>query len=147
MTNQNITSKPLALVAEDDQVSFFYQKSILNEMGFTVIHAVNGKLAVELVQQNPSVSIVLMDIHMPLLDGIEATRQMKQLPSPPPVLIVSAYDTAEIQTSADLAGCDGYILKPIAKQQLIHAVKPFLFPDMVGTVPDTPPSNPLITTH
>jgi len=123
MSNQNIPSKPLALVAEDDPVSFHYQNSILKEMGFSVIHAVNGKLAVDLFQQNPSISIILMDINMPVMDGIEATRQIKSLHNPPPIIMVTAYNAQDIREKANGSGCNDYIHKPIIKHDYVRRIK------------------------
>lgn len=123
MTNQKSTDKPLALVAEDDQVSYLYQSSILREMGFKVVRACNGREAVDCMNQNPGISIILMDINMPEMDGIEATRLIKSQPDAPPVIMVTAYTAFDIKEKAAKSGCNDYIQKPIVKHDYVRRIK------------------------
>ncbi len=87
--------------------------------------ASNGRQAVELVRQEPP-DIVVMDVNMPDLNGIEATRQIcKDFPSLP-VLILSAHDSEQLVREMLIAGARGYVLKADAGEDLIAAVEALL---------------------
>ena len=79
------------LVAEDDWISYMYLNKILLKLGITVIHAENGKQAVEKVMANPDISLILMDIKMPEMNGIEAIKLIKSTRPDIPVIAQTAY--------------------------------------------------------
>lgn len=104
------------LVVEDADINFMLVKSILLSMkayDFTILHAENGKIGVEMCAANPDICLVLMDIRMPVMNGYEATRIIKaQFPSLP-VLAHTAYSTdGDIQNALD-AGCEMVLAKPV----------------------------------
>jgi DNA-binding NarL/FixJ family response regulator len=84
--------------------------------------AADGRETVELMQaQRPEV--VLMDIRMPNLDGIEATRRLTALPHPPRVLMLTTFDLDEYVYEALRAGASGFLLKDAGADELLHAVR------------------------
>lgn len=83
--------------------------------------AVNGLDAVELCRATHP-DVVLMDIRMPVMDGIEATRLLKGLEPSPRVILVSAYEQEELVESGRLAGADLFVLKGIAGTELTRHV-------------------------
>lgn len=79
------------LIAEDDQISFELYKIRLQDMDLDIIHASNGKIAVEKVKENPDIDLILMDIRMPVLDGYEATKQIREINTSVPIVAQTAY--------------------------------------------------------
>jgi CheY-like chemotaxis protein/anti-sigma regulatory factor (Ser/Thr protein kinase) len=111
------------LVAEDDETNFFYLNAILSrETDASIIHANNGKEAVELFEANPGIQLVLMDIKMPVMDGFEATRQIKLINKDVPVIAITAYAMMGDKERVLAAGCDEYLSKPISKKLLLQKV-------------------------
>ena len=94
-----------------------------DERGFTIIgEASNGEEAVELVSETKP-DVVIMDIAMPKLNGIEATRQIKLTNPRTGVLILSAYDDDEYVFAMLKAGAAGYLLKSVSGDELVRAIK------------------------
>jgi two-component system response regulator AlgR len=81
--------------------------------------AANGREALELLAQNPA-DVVLLDIRMPGMDGIEAAQHMQRLPQPPAVIFVTAYDHYAVQ-AFDVNAID-YLLKPVRAERLLAAL-------------------------
>ena len=84
-------------------------------------HAINGLKAVELASKN-RYDLVLMDIKMPVMDGIKATIKLKQQFPDMPIIAQTAYSTPEERAQAMQAGCDDYISKPIKKADLMKII-------------------------
>ncbi len=111
------------LVVEDDETSFLYLKEILCRNGMEVMRAINGEESIHLIKQNPKIKLVLMDIKMPVLDGLEATRKIKQLRPELPVIAETAYASEEDRKRSLDAGCDDFISKPISKESLMERIR------------------------
>lgn len=115
------------LVAEDDETNFFYLNAILaTETGATILHAKTGKEAIELFKANAGIVLVLMDIKMPEIDGLEATKQIKLINNEIPVIAITAYSMSGDEERVVAAGCDGYLSKPISKKILIEKMAEFI---------------------
>src|SRR5664279_770600 len=78
------------LVAEDDDLSYLLVKFILEKLNVNIHHAQNGIEVVEMARRIPHVDLILMDIKMPLLNGIEATREIRKTIPGMPVIALSA---------------------------------------------------------
>ena len=132
-TNSSTTSQSLAekisfnnytiLIAEDEVANFYYLQELLEETKATIIHAKNGLEAVNEVSTNNEISIVLMDIKMPVLNGLEATKRIKSIKTDLPVIAVTAYALEGDKEKGFLAGCDGYLSKPIDKDALLNTIR------------------------
>ncbi len=102
------------LVAEDEIFNYSYIEEILNQTNVRILHAWDGKEAVELVRRHPEISLVLMDIKMPKMDGYTATKMIKKLRPGLPVIAQTAYAMSENRENAFKAGFDHYISKPVS---------------------------------
>jgi CheY-like chemotaxis protein len=112
------------LLVEDTEDNRFMMRRLLEMSSYDVVEAVNGKEAVELaIEAQPD--IILMDLSLPLIDGLGATRKIREVPSlaQVPIVAVSAHDTADFHNDALAAGCDAYITKPIDFAQLEELVE------------------------
>src|SRR5260370_18637376 len=119
--------KQLFLVVEDFEDSRFMMRRLLELAGYSVLEASDGEQAVALaVQEQPA--LILMDLSLPKLDGLAATRQIRQHRdvSKVPIVAVSAHDSPASRTEALAAGCDEYVTKPIDFDQLNRLLKRFL---------------------
>jgi len=114
------------LVAEDDENSYIFLKEILQRSGATVIHAVNGKEAVDAVKLTRAIDLIMMDVQMPLLDGYAATREIKEIHPNLPIIAQTAYAMDGDKEKSILAGCDDYLTKPIDPGKLLDKISQFL---------------------
>lgn len=114
------------LVAEDEDSSFKVIDRILNEYGIDTIRAVNGKEAVDLVLTIPDIRLVFMDIKMPVMNGIEATRIIKKHNSLLPVIATTAFAMPGDRQVFKEAGCDDYLSKPLKVDLLFDIVGKYL---------------------
>ena len=106
------------LIAEDDWTHQMYLKNILKRKNFSVALAGNGREAIDLCKSDKGIRMVLMDIKMPDVDGLEATRTIKENCPDLPVVAVTAYVMQEDEHKALAAGCDAYLSKPLSKKTL-----------------------------
>lgn len=123
ITKPKSTKTPLILIAEDDHLNYLFLETVLNSLGYNYIHAVNGKEAVDFCRQNPEISIVLMDIKMPVLNGDEATKQIRVFRPELPIIATTAYTQTGDEHRFLEAGCNDYLPKPIEKEKLRSVIK------------------------
>lgn len=111
------------LVVEDEEINYIYIEELLSEFDVSLMLADNGKDAVTICKNNPDIDVVLMDIKLPVLNGFEATRQIKK--ARPEIIIIAqtAYAMSEDKDKALQAGCDGYISKPIDAGELLYLLQ------------------------
>jgi len=119
----NKSNHPVILIAEDDEVNSIYLQTILKISSYATLVAMDGKEAVELCRQHPEISLVLMDIKMPVMDGMEATREIKSFRENLPIIATTAFAMNEDIKKAKDAGCDDYLAKPVSKEVLIETLK------------------------
>jgi len=113
--------RPVVLVVEDFEDNRFMMRRLLEMSGYCVVEAVNGKQAVEVaVGERPD--IILMDLSLPMLDGLAATRRIRAQDGlgKVPIVAVSAHDSADFHAEALAAGCNEYVTKPIDFDQLVQ---------------------------
>ncbi|MBA3767307.1 MAG: response regulator [Acidobacteria bacterium] len=110
---------PTIMVVEDFEDNRFMMRRLLEMSGYQVLEAVNGEEAVEIAKREHP-SLILMDLSLPLLDGLAATRRIRQDAAlrDVPIVAVSAHDTADFHADALAAGCNDYVTKPIDFDQL-----------------------------
>lgn len=113
------------LVAEDEEVNMIFFQEVLEETGIEILFAEDGAKAVELAQREP-IDLILMDIKMPVLNGLDATRKIKTLKPNIPIIAQTAYAMDEEKQRCFEAGCDDYISKPIDTIRLFAIMKKYL---------------------
>lgn len=107
------------LLVEDTEDNRFMMKRLLEMSGYRVVEATNGEEAVRMAAAE-SPGLILMDLSLPLIDGLAATRLIRKLPTcrETPIIAVSAHDTSDFLAEALEAGCNSYITKPIDFNEL-----------------------------
>jgi signal transduction histidine kinase/CheY-like chemotaxis protein/transcriptional regulator with GAF, ATPase, and Fis domain len=115
------------LLVEDNIINQRVASEILKNAGIRVETATNGEQAVEMVQAT-GYDAALMDIQMPIMDGYEATRQIKQLPDvePPPIIAMTAHAMKGDREKCLDAGMDDYISKPIDSEKLLFVLSKWI---------------------
>jgi len=114
------------LVAEDVATNYLLVKKSLRKTEAELIWAKNGQEAVDECRQNRKIDLVLMDIRMPIMNGLEATRQIKEMCPEIPVIAQTAYAMDGDRERSLQAGCDDYISKPINLKEFIELIAKFI---------------------
>lgn len=112
------------LVAEDSADTRAVLSRVLTSFGYHVVEAADGEAAVEAARR-VCPDLVLMDLNMPVMDGLAATERIRQLRDECgniPIVAVTAFDTYGMREAALEAGCDAYLLKPLALDELESVV-------------------------
>jgi len=131
ITKESMQIDPVVLIVEDDENNSYLLESILVKYGISTLLAVNGKEAVDQCREHPEISVVLMDLKMPVMDGLEATREIKLFRKDLPVIAITAFAMRGDEKKALEAGCDAYLAKPINKASLLEKLKQF---GVIGTI-------------
>ena len=116
---------PTVLVVEDEDTNFKLLEVYLREMNIRITHARNGLEALDLVHKN-QYDLVLMDIQMPLMNGLDATRKIREFNLDIPVIAITAYAFENERIQAMDAGCNAHFSKPIKKEVLLKAISEFV---------------------
>lgn len=113
--------KTMVLIAEDDDSIREMMDVVLTQAGFEVCATSNGETALDLIRRN-RFALVLLDIHMPRMSGLQVLEAMGKMGRVPPVLMVSANRAAETVGEAVGLGCAGYLAKPFTPAALVERV-------------------------
>ncbi len=119
------TDRPLILIAEDEESNSLLLTQILQNKNLDFIVVTDGQQAVETCRENPKVSLVLMDLKMPRMNGFEATEMIKSFAPLLPVIAITAYALSGDKKKALDAGCDDYLSKPLEIDSLMDKLKKF----------------------
>jgi CheY-like chemotaxis protein len=114
------------LIVEDDEVSFILLKYIINEFSNEIINVKSGKEAIEMCHNNPDINLILMDIQIPGMDGLEATRKIREFNKDVIIIAQTAYGLTGDREKCIEAGCNDYISKPINKRVLLGLMEKYL---------------------
>ncbi len=119
------------LIAEDDEISSLYILTIVKAFSHDILCVRNGVEAVDVCRKNPDIDLVLMDTKMAKMDGLEATRQIREFNANVIIISQSALALTGDKELALAAGCNDYIAKPIVRQNLLKLIKNY-FPDKIN---------------
>ena len=131
-SNKNIIvnnqDKYTFLIAEDEEVNYLYIETLIYNIfsNSEILHAKNGQEAIDICKANSNISLILMDIKMPIMNGYEATKQIKKFRPNLPIVAQTAYSTLEDKNKSISAGCEAFISKPIKKEILNEIIAKYL---------------------
>ncbi|MDP4289814.1 MAG: response regulator [Bacteroidota bacterium] len=121
----NFTGKQI-LIAEDEETNYFYLETVLKRTGAVLFRAKNGDEAVKVCEDQPELDLVLMDIKMPDMNGLDATRMIRKFNSTIPIIAQTAYALVGERNKCLNAGCNDYISKPINRESLLKMISSFI---------------------
>jgi PAS domain S-box-containing protein len=107
------SSRPVILVAEDEETNYMLMEVIVKKTGSEYLHALNGEIAVEICRHRPDITLVLMDIKMPVMNGIEAAKHIRKFRPDLPIIATTAFAQIGDESRILQSGFDGYYAKPI----------------------------------
>ena len=111
------------LIVEDNKINLFSLNKVLSQTNIQITKAVNGKIAVELCEKE-KFDIILMNITMPVMDGYEATREIRKFNKDVPIIANSNW--GNITEKCLECGCNDFIRNPMPKEELIALIKKYL---------------------
>lgn len=114
------------LVAEDEDTNYFFLEALLKGTGMEVHRAGNGLEAKALFEENPDIDLVLMDIRLPEMNGLDATKALKKISPGVPVIAQTGYAMQEDIAKMREAGCDAVLIKPIDQKELFRTLGRFI---------------------
>jgi signal transduction histidine kinase len=114
------------LVVDDSPDNLFLVQTILEEEGYEISLAEDGRVALDLIEQSPP-DLVLLDVMMPEMDGFEVTKRIRENPKLPfmPILLITAFDQPSVVKGLD-SGADDFIRKPVEVDELLARVRSLL---------------------
>lgn len=112
------------LVVEDNYLSREMIKKMMSNTGYKCLSASNGKEALEMIEQGTQVDLILLDLNMPVMDGITACEAFRKRKIEIPIIALTAFTNSK--EAAYKAGCNDFIHKPISKQTLLRRLKKYL---------------------
>ncbi len=113
------------LVVEDTMMSFKLFSAVLSQVNASVTHASNGRKAIEMCSGDTHFDLVVMDIQMPEVNGIEATRAIKKIRPDLPIIAATANTFDDEEAECMAAGCAAYITKPLKFNKLFELMQSF----------------------
>lgn len=119
-------SNKKVLIAEDTEANYLYLVEALRRTNVEIIRARNGKEAVEVVMEHNDIDLVLMDVNMPVMDGFEATQNIKEKKRKLPVVAQTALNISDVENKAKKVGVDDIIYKPIKLKLFLKIIGKFL---------------------
>jgi PAS domain S-box-containing protein len=122
-TTDKVIEKPITLLlVEDEEINNKYITEIFDGLPVKLIYGSNGVEAVEFCKLHPEIDIILMDIKMPIMNGYEATKQIRQFRPNLPIIALTAYAMKEDKNLALAEGCNDYLAKPVKANDLIQCI-------------------------
>ena len=118
------TTQKTILVAEDVESNFLLLKALLGKK-YNLLHAYNGVEAIEMFKQHHP-DLILMDVKMPIMDGLEATRQIRKLSITIPIIAQTAFAFDQDRVRIIEAGCDDYLTKPLSPDSLKETIEKYI---------------------
>ncbi len=123
--NYNWEGKTIMIV-EDVDFNFILIKKQLKKTKAKIAWLKNGKESIDYVKENKPVDIILMDVRMPIMDGIEATKVIKILRPEIPVIMQTACVIGSDYEDVKESGCEDYIFKPIVAEELLEKISKYI---------------------
>jgi CheY-like chemotaxis protein len=119
------------LIAEDEETNYLFVEAILEDTKAELIWAKNGLDAIEKFSQISDIDLILMDIKMPEMDGLTATKKIRQRDINIPIIAQTAYAMSEDKNKCISAGCTDYLTKPINHRLLLATIDKYFSKNVV----------------
>ncbi|MCF6331975.1 MAG: response regulator [Draconibacterium sp.] len=110
------------VIVDDTKINFILIKTQLRNTNANFVWLKNGQEAIEYIQEQKEVDVILMDIRMPIMDGVEATKRIKQIAPDIPIIIQTASVMGAAYEDIANSNCDGTVFKPIIRENLIEVL-------------------------
>jgi CheY-like chemotaxis protein len=123
--NENVKLKPLVLIADDEETNSLLLERMLRKEGLEMLVVSDGQQCVDVCKSNPLISMILMDLKMPILDGFEATKMIKAFRPDLPIIALSAFALSGDERKALAAGCNEYMTKPLRKDLVMRKLRQY----------------------
>ncbi len=114
------------LIVEDDEINLEYLEAIFRSTMVNLLISNSGEEAIEMIKESNHISLILMDVRLPGINGLETTKEIKQINPELPIIAQTAYAMVEDKEKSLKAGCDDYISKPINRKELMEKIDGFL---------------------
>lgn len=127
--DENTSALKNILIVDDESINCQLIEALLTDrltFKFNILFAQNGKEAVQLCEGNSNVSLILMDVNMPIMNGYEATKIIKSFSTKIPIIIQTASSALEVEKQIEYAGFDDFITKPIDEDDMINKIYKYL---------------------
>jgi len=111
------------LIAEDDSISYMILKKNIQKISSEILHAVTGVEAIDICRSRPDLDLILMDLRMPVMNGQDSTRQIRQFNKKVIIIAQTAQTLLDDRKMTEGAGCDDYISKPIDYAILLELIR------------------------
>ncbi|RLD82323.1 MAG: hypothetical protein DRJ10_05180 [Bacteroidetes bacterium] len=122
ITSGDINNKTI-LIVEDNELNYLLIHEMLSKFSDKLFHAWNGKEAIEIFAKEKQIDLILMDLKMPVMDGYEALKKIKEISPNIPIIAQTAYASDTDKEEIKSAGFDDYITKPINEDKLVKMLK------------------------
>ena len=119
-------SGKVILISEDENINYICLFELLKKTGAIIVRAENGQAAIDYCENNKNIDMILMDIKMPVLNGLEATKLIKGRRPSIPIIAVTAYALSDERQKCLETGCDDYISKPVIREELLKIIKKYI---------------------
>jgi CheY-like chemotaxis protein len=117
-----VNKKLKILVVEDDDINYYLIYFLLSNHNVELLHARDGLQAIERFTANPDISVVLMDLKLPVINGFEVTKKIKSINEQVPIIAVTSYSGLDDSQKALQAGCSDFMMKPVNKTVLFEVI-------------------------
>ena len=117
-----ITPSSTVLVVDDNKDAVDIVARLLSHNGIAALRAYSGQECLEIVRSH-SVDVIVLDVMMPGMDGLEVCKHLKELPSPPPVILLTAKDDMATRSAGMSLGVSEFMVKPVNNRDLIARIK------------------------
>jgi CheY-like chemotaxis protein len=119
------SKSPVILIAEDEYISSHFMRVIVKGHASKTFFATNGKEAVDLCREHPEISMILMDLKMPVMDGYTATRNIRSFRPELPIIALTAFAMSDDKQKAMDEGFNDFLTKPVTQEEVIRIVKKY----------------------
>lgn len=111
------------LIVDDDELARLYLTEVVKNLSSEILYAVDGEKALDIYNENHNIDLILMDIKLPKIDGLQLTMEIRKTNKTIVIIAQTAFALAGDKEKAITAGCNDYISKPIDKELLLEAIK------------------------